>query len=688
MADKKIIAIEIKVVDKAKKSIDSVAESTKNLSSKVTILNKEQREQIINDEKSAIQKKNLIASLKAQAAAEMNTANATSHLRAQSGLNNAILLETSRLASDAAYGMQGMANNIGQLLSLFQSYSRTAGGFMASIKELGKSLMGAGGLLIAAQLLISFLPKIIKYFERTKEVIESETEALIKNNKELDKTIAKRRILSELAEESIDVLSETFAKNILNGNLYLDDTDAALKEIAENFKNIGVENSQLIEDETIANDARLQIAYELLSIYNKESEIDKLRQKANLELLNAKKEGREVDQTFIQQQQLDIIQVRKEIKKLLEDIERLKKRGVILTPEEDDGGEKRFKKQFLFFTEEIFRARKIIRDTLVKDREDQLYQTGEIEKEKLRVERDSFIERQQQRLKDGLITNEQYKATEIQAAEELQTALVSINNKTQTLIAEYRVQQQTEANKISLENLYEKFRLELELELQFEQNLGIRAGKRIELDQLILNSRIRSAKEALDNDRLTILERERLQSQLTKLEQQEANIRIKIADAEFNAKRELLDQTANALMAFSQLVQEQTRAGKALAVASTLISTYSTAQKAYESQFLPFPTADSPVRGTIAAAAAVAAGLARVNSILKVNENGETSTKSSKTTVSAPDFNVVGASPESQLAQTVASQQQKPLKAFVVGKEITNHQELERNILTTAGLGN
>jgi len=688
MADKKIIAIEIKVVDKAKKSIDSVAESTKNLSSKVTILNKEQREQIINDEKSAIQKKNLIASLKAQAAAEMNTANATSHLRAQSGLNNAILLETSRLASDAAYGMQGMANNIGQLLSLFQSYSRTAGGFMASIKELGKSLMGAGGLLIAAQLLISFLPKIIKYFERTKEVIESETEALIKNNKELDKTIAKRRILSELAEESIDVLSETFAKNILDGNLYLDDTDAALKEIAENFKNIGVENSQLIEDETIANDARLQIAYELLSIYNKESEIDKLRQKANLELLNAKKEGREVDQTFIQQQQLDIIQVRKEIKKLLEDIERLKKRGVILTPEEDDGGEKRFKKQFLFFTEEIFRARKIIRDTLVKDREDQLYQTGEIEKEKLRVERDSFIERQQQRLKDGLITNEQYKATEIQAAEELQTALVSINNKTQTLIAEYRVQQQTEANKISLENLYEKFRLELELELQFEQNLGIRAGKRIELDQLILNSRIRSTKEALDNDRLTILERERLQSQLTKLEQQEANIRIQIADAEFNAKRELLDQTANALMAFSQLVQEQTRAGKALAVASTLISTYSTAQKAYESQFLPFPTADSPVRGTIAAAAAVAAGLARVNSILKVNENGETSTKSSKTTVSAPDFNVVGASPESQLAQTVASQQQKPLKAFVVGKEITNHQELERNILTTAGLGN
>ena len=54
--------------------------------------------------------------------------------------------------------------------------------------------------------------------------------------------------------------------------------------------------------------------------------------------------------------------------------------------------------------------------------------------------------------------------------------------------------------------------------------------------------------------------------------------------------------------------------------------------------------------------------------------------------VEAPDFNVVGASPESQLAQSVAEQQVKPVKAFVVGKDITNQQELDRNIVTTAGL--
>ena len=56
--------------------------------------------------------------------------------------------------------------------------------------------------------------------------------------------------------------------------------------------------------------------------------------------------------------------------------------------------------------------------------------------------------------------------------------------------------------------------------------------------------------------------------------------------------------------------------------------------------------------------------------------------------VEAPDFNVVGASPESQLAQSVSAQQMKPIKAFVVGKEITNQQEFDRNIITTSALGN
>lgn len=52
-----------------------------------------------------------------------------------------------------------------------------------------------------------------------------------------------------------------------------------------------------------------------------------------------------------------------------------------------------------------------------------------------------------------------------------------------------------------------------------------------------------------------------------------------------------------------------------------------------------------------------------------------------------PDFNVVGASPENQLAQTIGEQQDKPVQAFVVGSEVTSQQALDRNIVDNATLG-
>jgi len=54
--------------------------------------------------------------------------------------------------------------------------------------------------------------------------------------------------------------------------------------------------------------------------------------------------------------------------------------------------------------------------------------------------------------------------------------------------------------------------------------------------------------------------------------------------------------------------------------------------------------------------------------------------------VEAPDFNVVGASPESQLAQSVSQQQEKPLRAFVVHQDIKNAEQLDNRITQPTGL--
>ena len=143
----------------------------------------------------------------------------------------------------------------------------------------------------------------------------------------------------------------------------------------------------------------------------------------------------------------------------------------------------------------------------------------------------------------------------------------------------------------------------------------------------------------------------------------------------------------------AKLAGEDTAAGKALAVVSATISTYLSAQKAFESQFLPIPTPSSPIRGALAAGVAIASGLANVKSILSVqvpggdSVSGGVSAQAPQATQVAPQFNVVGASQTNQLAESISQQQNIPIKAFVVSKEVTTQQELDRNRESTATFG-
>ena len=47
----------------------------------------------------------------------------------------------------------------------------------------------------------------------------------------------------------------------------------------------------------------------------------------------------------------------------------------------------------------------------------------------------------------------------------------------------------------------------------------------------------------------------------------------------------------------------------------------------------------------------------------------------------------IGAAPESQLAQAISGQEQKPVKAFVVSSDVSTAQALDRNIVEQASIG-
>ena len=134
---------------------------------------------------------------------------------------------------------------------------------------------------------------------------------------------------------------------------------------------------------------------------------------------------------------------------------------------------------------------------------------------------------------------------------------------------------------------------------------------------------------------------------------------------------------------------------KALNIGETIISTYSTAQKAYASQFTPVPTPDSPARGAIAAGIAIAGGLARIAAISSQKFQW-TDKEPSKPSVSAgagggsipaPQFNIVGQSGTNQLAQSISGRFDQPLRAYVVGSDVSTSQELERRRIRTATFG-
>jgi hypothetical protein len=54
---------------------------------------------------------------------------------------------------------------------------------------------------------------------------------------------------------------------------------------------------------------------------------------------------------------------------------------------------------------------------------------------------------------------------------------------------------------------------------------------------------------------------------------------------------------------------------------------------------------------------------------------------------SPPAFNVVGANPQSQLAETISGQTQEPVKAYVTASDVSTAQSLERNIIESASIG-
>lgn len=177
------------------------------------------------------------------------------------------------------------------------------------------------------------------------------------------------------------------------------------------------------------------------------------------------------------------------------------------------------------------------------------------------------------------------------------------------------------------------------------------------------------------------------ETELTKREEREQTIEMGY---------DLTKQGLEAAMALSEAFagdseKAQKRAfqvQKALSSASTVISTIEAAQNAFKTAAASPITIANPAYPYIQAGLATAFGVAKLASIQsqQFNTSSVPSTTSAPAAATSrtPRFNIVGTSGINQIAQSL--NQDRPVKAYVVGSDVSTQQQLDRNRVKTASL--
>ena len=230
----------------------------------------------------------------------------------------------------------------------------------------------------------------------------------------------------------------------------------------------------------------------------------------------------------------------------------------------------------------------------------------------------------------------------------------------------------------------EIFELQKNAELELIGDAVARAQKEIEIAQEVFDKKKAFLQATIDATKEGTAARAEAEGALAVFQAQN--------DADSLARTQLLQQAKldtvrNALNGIAQLVGENTLLGKGIALAQVGIDTYTGATKAL---------AQGGVFGYIGAAGIIATGIANARKITATqvptaSSGGGGSSPAITNTLSQPanpaQFNIVGQSNLNQLAQSIGGQFDQPIRAYVVGQDVTTSQQLQRQRVRTATFG-
>ena len=663
MADNnKKITFTVEVNDKGKVKVDGLTKGFVNLDNAVKKVNK---------------------SIIDQSVAMNQVAKTNQNMIDKTGLAGATIVELGRTISDSNYGIRGMANNLSQLSTLMITLIATTGGLKQGINALTKAFMGPLGFIIGFQVVVALLERFDMQASKTKKEIDNIGSA------------------SAAAGSNLKILRDVMDDSTLS----TEELERAVNKANKEYKGL---NIQIDENGRITEESRKQIDLKILSLERlakataiqkeiekvftkivktqveereKIAELEKGREKRKEQRLLASQNKTQAAQSAffrgivvstdeaIQKVKDGFIETRKELTKELNALT-----GVIT--EEDlldelfkttkgKGLGKRAKERLLEFDNELKNFfldidKDGVEGILVKgvERVKNIYQPlfesakeGSGQLKMLGEDFNEIQERNQESLKNGLqfIKDQAKDVTDLFKATQQSLKFVS-----DTILS------------------YHDARMDaLKRERDYVLNSGELTGS--------------AQKKAIED-----IERRELQAQRRKIKAErdlftikqslliaEELMRIKADFAE--RKRMFKQQTVYFVNAQGRIV--------AKAAESTADATFSIGEFTRQLGPLGIAAYAVTIGGLIASILSARKKAQATLSSLGAPSAGGGGSIGGGGGIEAPDFNVVGASPESQLAQSVSQQQTQPLRAFVVHKDIKDANELDRSIDVTRTLG-
>jgi len=635
----------------------------------------------------------------------------------KTGLAGAALVEIGRTISDSNYGFQGMANNLSQLATLMTTLIATTGGVKQGFQALLAAFRGPLGVIVVFQIVIALFERMSLAANKNKESLDDFTKSIEDQQKSL---------------KSLTVEVNAYLRKINDQNIAEDKRAILIQEVAEKSGDLNeiVKQSKgdldklnssiqtYIEQQTI----RLQLDLLLVQSAEEQNELEKARRLQRIGDVKAMREAL-IEEGKMTKNLLDLIGqgslgeseflIKNQFKLFVQSLE-----GQASVTEKEvnrlinllEAGLNRVKtkgnrtlkdyKTILFDVEKIeeqFRQESLKAELLTD--EELIAQKRDFAIQEIRLAYQVYTEKEKLRLQEYLASNatEQQKAQAVirslkaqgQAFQSLRDVIVEINNVAEadtTLLIRRRSEflradlEATEAAVLATNALIaaEKINSILAvnegiiqaIDFEDERNKIAHDEKMrllgIERDERIAN---RLSTEAVDK---------KIDLQKQQRQTQELNYFIK----KEQAKLAIAMSIGQALV---EIAGEGSAIGKGIAVAMATINSFQAVTAALTAT--PWGPWNIPQ-----AVAAGLMGIAQVKKILAVdvsgkNSTGSTSSVSGGMTITPPDFNIVGQSASNQLASAVQGQFNQPVKAYVVSKDVSTAQEMDRNIVSTASLG-